>query len=213
LITKFSSKGSNDDNFAYIEESEVGVQLSQPVPVIVVGAAGSSGEPIAGSSSTAGPTLTEANSSNIYNEAAYIRAASYYGGNALFGARSLSATTASNAQPRLINCELTATGGGEISSANIVDNLSGYQTCALIYGLWSDQTDASISMSIDTASGVDVGPTTWAWATTANAVTDYKPGVYYRGSTDNEALACSCAAGQAQANQKIQVLGEYWYET
>lgn len=115
--------------------------------------------------------------------------------------------------PKRFSVTLTATAGGEITSAAVAASITGYKTCMVVTHFWSDQTDGSINLNWATTSGLSYGPATTNIATTASTVTpDWHEGIAWKGSAVTEAINVSAAAGQCGANQVIVVQGYYWGE-
>lgn len=162
--------------------------------------------------------VTEASAAGILadttNIETYTLVAPYYLAGPRFTTNSHSTTAHGQAaQFKRLSVTLTATAGGEIVSAAVAPSITGYKTCMVITGFWSDQTDGSINLAWATTSGLTYGPATTNIATTASTFTpNWYEGIAWKGSAVTEAINVSAAAGQCAANQVIQVIGYYWGE-
>lgn len=108
---------------------------------------------------------------------------------------------------------VAATVGGEIAVLDLCPALAGYRSCLKITHIWSDQTDAAIDLVFSTASGLTMGIVNLTIGTTAGQVDpEFGPGIFWEGSAVNEAIRVQAAAGQCQASQVFEFIGEIWYE-
>ncbi|MCK4415479.1 MAG: hypothetical protein KAY32_18230 [Candidatus Eisenbacteria sp.] len=121
-------------------------------------------------------------------------------------------TEAWRAQHKYIAVPLQMTGAGTLAAVPIVAAVADYRSCLRVWGIWSDKTDATVVLDLATTTGFTTGPAAWDVALLAGQVTQYGQGVLWEGSTVNEAIDISTAAGQGQADQKLLLLGDWWHE-
>ena len=116
-------------------------------------------------------------------------------------------------QHKVLFGALIADGAGEISPTNFAPALAGYRTCIKVTHVFSNMTQAAITFVFGTTTGLSKGVVDIDITTIADSVgPEYGPGLPWEGSAANEAIFCSCAAGQCQNNQLIWLIGEIWYE-
>lgn len=222
LVKDFKSQ-SKEELEVWAVYGKKGPILTPEMLSFLAGALGIEGEPLIGDAADRGPgtdvveasaAAMAANIVSILTDITKVKRLAYLAAHPTFKPVDPANTAeAQDAQSTIMAKTLTATAGGEITTADVVPSMAGRKTCMLLTHIFSDQTDAAAILTFATASGLSEGPSPITVETKADEVfPDYCKGLFYRGSANAEAITLTVGAGQLGNAQELTFFGDFWYE-